>query len=214
MFYNLASNSDRFGKLIVTGSGGIYDMRHYLPKMPEEYAGSHVPVDEHGFFRFVISDCIAAHPGFVDLRLFGVFGRYEDYAIRFISNAICKALFDLPITLRQNRRFDYLYVKDLFPVVDHFLAHDFRHSEYNVTPDQSVELLELAGLVRDISGKNLPVLVNEQGMGTEYSGDNSRLRSEMPGLSFTGIAAAVEALYGWYRDNLLRIDRDALLVDK
>ena len=54
----------------------------------------------------------------MELRLFGVFGRHEDYAIRFISNAICKTLFDLPITLRQNRTFSYLYVDDLGPIVE------------------------------------------------------------------------------------------------
>ncbi len=58
----------------------------------------------------------------MELRLFGVFGPHEDYAIRFISNAICKALFGLPITLRQNRTFSYLFIDDLGPIVERFLT--------------------------------------------------------------------------------------------
>ena len=39
----------------------------------------------------------------VELRPFGVYGPGEDYAIRFISNACCKALLGMPVTLRRDR---------------------------------------------------------------------------------------------------------------
>lgn len=49
MFFNLARNSDRFGKMIFLSSGAVYDMRYYQPKMKEEYFDAHVPADEVGF---------------------------------------------------------------------------------------------------------------------------------------------------------------------
>ena len=61
-----------------------------------------MPDDEHGFSRYVIAGLRPRDERVVELRPFGVFGPYEDYAIRFISNAICKTLFDLPVTLRQD----------------------------------------------------------------------------------------------------------------
>ena len=76
-----------------------------------------------------------ARPDVVELRLFGVFGPGEDYAIRFISNAVCKALCDLPLTIKQNRRFDYLWVEDVAPVVEHFLQHTGAFPAYNVCAD-------------------------------------------------------------------------------
>lgn len=214
MFFNLIRNSDRFRKMIFIGSGAVYDMRHYAPRMGETYFDTHVPADEHGFSKYIIAKQIERLDNVHELRVFGVFGKYEDYAIRFISNAICKTLFDLPITIRQNRRFDYLYIEDLMPVLDYFIDHKGGHASYNVTPDSTVDLCSIADLVRVRSGKELPILVAEPGMGVEYSGDNSRLRGEIPGLAFTPLAAAIDRLYDWYAANIDTIDRDSLLVDK
>lgn len=214
MYFNLMRNQNYFGKLIITGSGGIYDMRNYRPKMKEEEWKANIPTDEHGFFRYVTAHHIEVSKDVVDLRLFGVFGKYEDYAIRFISNAICKVLFDLPITIQQNRMFDYLYINDLFPVVEHFIGNDAKYNEYNVTPDNSISLKELAERVLAAAGKDLPILVAQEGMGMEYSGDNSRLKQELPNISFTAVDDAIAQLYGWYRQNKSQIDIASLLIDK
>jgi UDP-glucose 4-epimerase len=214
IFFNFYKNRECFGKMLVTGSGAIYDMRNYQPKMKESFAGKNIPADEHGLFRYMTGNFISDCHNIIDLRLFGVFGKYEDYAIRFISNAICKALFDLPITIRQNRRFDYLYINDLIPVVEFFINHDLLQSEYNITPDTSIELLKLAEKVKHISGKNLPILVAQEGIGLEYSGDNTRLRNEMPDLKFTDIDVAIEELYEWNNAHRDQINHNVLLIDK
>ncbi|MEQ8220768.1 MAG: NAD-dependent epimerase/dehydratase family protein, partial [Candidatus Eremiobacterota bacterium] len=86
MFFNLVHNSTLYKKMIVIGSGAVYDMRYYRPKMKEDYFGFHVPVDEHGFGRYVCARYIEQVDNIIELRIFGIFGKYEDYAIRFISN--------------------------------------------------------------------------------------------------------------------------------
>lgn len=214
MFFNIARNADRYRRMILLGSGAVYDMRHYLPKMREELFGSHVPRDEHGFSMYVCARHLELLDNVVELRLFGVFGKYEDYAIRFISNAICKTLFDLKITIRQDRLFDYLFVEDLGPVVEHFIDRDAGGRSYNVTPDTAVALSSLARKVLALSGKDLEIVIGTPGMGPEYSGDNSRLKAEIPGLGFTPIDEAVAKLYSWYTENRQRIDRKCLLFDK
>jgi len=214
MFFNIARNSNRFKKMIFIGSGAVYDMRNYLPKMKEEYFDTHVPIDEHGFSKYIIAKHIEKTSNIVELRLFGIFGKYEDYAIRFISNAICKTLLDLPITIKQNRRMDYFYIDDLMRVIDHFLHKKGKYKAYNVTPDISYDLYSLAELVKSRSGKYLPIVVKESGLGSEYSGDNTRLHSEIPGMRFTPIKRAIDRLYDWYAVNLHLINRDKLLIDK
>lgn len=214
MFFNIVRNANRFNKMIFIGSGAVYDMRHYRPKMSEDYFDAHVPSDEHGYSKYVTSNFIKRSKNIVDLRIFGIFGKYEDYAIRFISNAICKTLYDLPITIKQNRRFDYIYIDDLPQVIKHFMHNETKHWAYNVAPDNSVELLSLANTVKEVSGKDLPIIVAEPGMGIEYSGDNTRLRSEMPNLRLTLIDEAISSLFSWYADNKEQIDRQCLLKDK
>ncbi|MFI5305534.1 MAG: NAD-dependent epimerase/dehydratase family protein, partial [Nitrospiria bacterium] len=187
MFFNLVRNAESYGKFIFLSSGAVYDMGHFYAKMKEEYFDEYVPTDEPGFSKYIIGKYIEKADNILELRLFGVFGKYEDYAIRFISNAICNTIFDLPITIKQNRKFDYLYIDDLMPVIDYFIFNKVSYKSYNVTPDESMELKLLAELVRNISKKELPIMISESGMGMEYSGDNARLRNEIKEISFTNI---------------------------
>ena len=214
MFFNLARNASRFKKMIFLSSGAVYDRRYYRPKMKEDYFDAHVPADELGFSKYIAAKYVERSERIVELRLFGVFGKYEDYSIRFISNLICKAIFDLPLTMKQDRKFDYLYLDDLMPVLEYFIENDGRHKAYNVTPDKAIELSDLAERVRVISGTALPVKAAQPGQGLEYSGDNSRLRQEIKGLKFTGIDEAIRKMLDWYRTNKNKLDKKCLLVDK
>ncbi len=215
MFFNILQNAGSFSKLIVLGSGSVYDMaRQNLRKVDENFLGTSIPIDEHGFYRYVSANIMAKMQNVVELRIFSIFGKYEDYAIRFISNMICKAIHDLPLTMKQNRPFDFLYVDDLMPILDHFIENESKHSSYNVTPDREIELYKAAEKVRDISGKDLPIVVAKQGMGPAYCGSNARLHSEIPQLKLTDLDDAIQRLYRWYSDNKSMINRELLLVDK
>jgi GDP-L-fucose synthase len=214
MFFNIARNANRFGKMIYLGSGLVYDVRHYVPKMKEEYYDTHVPVDEGGFSKYIIAKYIEHVDNIVELRIFGIYGKYEDYAIRFISNAICKTIFDLPITIKQNRRFDYIFIDDLMPIIDYFIHNRGAYKNYNITPDNSAELKHLAEKIRTVSSKDVPIRIAQEGMGPEYSGDNHRLREEIPSLALTPPDEAIRQLNRWYKDNIHTINREALLIDK
>jgi GDP-L-fucose synthase len=214
MTLNLLKYSDRWGRFLNMGSGSVYDMRHYAPKMKESYAGTYIPADELGLGKYIIAQMLPAMPRVYDLRIFGVFGKYEDYAIRFISNAICKAIYGLPVTLRQDRKFDYLYINDLYPILEFFIEGEPKQQAYNITPDSSIGLLDLAKIVLRTAGQPEEIVVAQAGEGMEYSGDNALLRSEMPDLCFTPIEAAVAELYEWYNQNKSTINKEVLLTDK
>jgi UDP-glucose 4-epimerase len=214
MFFNLVKNSDSFGRLLNIGSGSIYDMCHYQPKMKEEFFGTTIPVDEHGFFKYVAGKHIEASENIIDLRVFGVFGKYEDYSIRFISNAICKAIFDLPITIKQNRKFDYIFIDDLMPILEFFIEKKVLHKSYNITPNKAIELLEIAEIIKKISQKDLEIKIFQTGFGLEYSGDNLRLKKEMPNFDFEKIEASINSLYQYYLKNKSALNLQLLLTDK
>lgn len=219
MFFNLERNRDRFGRMVVLSSGAVYDTEKALVRVSESRLGSAVPEDEHGLSKFAIAKFLDAEgPNVerpvVELRLFGVFGRYEDYGIRFISNAICRALWRLPITVRQDREFSYLYIDDLMPVVDWALVGHPKHVAYNVVPDWTDSLRDLGMVVAARADNEVPVLVATEGRGREYTADNTRLRSELPNLTFTSAGEAVDRLYAWYADHRAEIDPARLELDR
>lgn len=212
MFENLARHRDRFGRFINFGSGAVYDMAANNAGVMEEELFSRMGTDEHSFCKYVVAKRIEALPGFVDLNIFGIFGKYEDYAIRFISNAICKSLFGLPITLRQNRRFSYLDVNDLPAILERFIENDVTYSSYNVVPNGFVELRSIADYVASIGG--VEVRVASDGYGLDYYGSNARLKTEFGDIAFTPLHNSIDTLYKWYTQNKQNLNYDALCVDK
>ena len=216
-FFSLVRSRDKFGRLVVLGSGAAYGAHRPLVRVAETALGKVVPVDDHGFSKYVEAMWLTRDPNAVELRPFGVYGPGEDYAIRFISNACCKALLGMPITLRRDRLFSYVWVEDLVAVVELALEdgpQGLAPGAYNVTPGPPISLRDLADHVVDASGKAVSVVVAEEGRGPEYSGDGSKLAAVAPSLTFSEPWAAIERLLSWYRDRLDRIDRTVLETDR
>jgi GDP-L-fucose synthase len=221
MFFNLVRNlapgQERFGKMIHFGSGAEYDRVELPARVGEDYFDTRVPRDPYGFSKYVCAKYIERTERIVDLRLFGVFGIYEDYTVRFISNACCRALKGLPIVIRQDVVFDYLYVKDLVKITKWFIENNARHKAYNVCTGRPVALTELAREIAreaaQVSGRNPSVSVMSKGMGPEYSADNSRMLTEMSRYQFWDLQSSIAELYHWYAAHSDRVDRAALQFD-
>jgi GDP-L-fucose synthase len=217
MFFNLVRNQGRFGKMIHFGSGAEYDKTGLPARVKEDYFDTRVPRDALGFSKYICAKHIERSDRIVNLRLFGVFGAYEDYTVRFISNACCRALKGLPIVLRQDIVFDYLYVKDLVKLTMWFVENDARRKAYNACTGRPVAISELARVIAQISaqvsGRNPDVSVMAEGMGPEYSADNSRMLSEMGGYRFWDLEDSIRDLYAWYERNE-EIDVEALRFDE
>lgn len=212
MFFNFARSRHLYGKMLHLGSGAEFGVR--VPRMPESFFDRHVPADDYALAKYIAAQYTEAlHENIYNLRLFGVFGEYEAWDVRFISNAICRALFDLPIVLRQNVHFDYLYVHDLVRLVSWFIEHEPAYKTYNVCRGETCDLLTLAQVVAKASGRNPAVRVAQEGIGAEYSGDNSRMLAELKSFRFTPLEQAVSELTEWYRSHLHKIDEAALRFD-
>lgn len=199
MFCNLERCRDLYGKLLYFGSGAEYDMRHYIPQMREEYFGAHIPRDPYGFSKYIMSK--QATGNIYDLRLFGVFGKYEEWRRRFISNMIYRNLTGQVMQMNQNMYFDYLYIHDLIPILEWFLTHEPRHHHYNVCSGQRFELLSLARMVIERTGIPDEITILQEGMKPEYTGNNDRLREEMGGIPLTPMETAVTDMVTYYKNS-------------
>ena len=135
----------------------------------------------------------------------GIFGKYEHWQSKFISNLCCKAMYDLPLRIRQDCMFDYLYVDDLVPIVIWFLEHEPRFHDYNVCTGRPVSLREIADVVLEISGKALPVEVAKEGWNLAYTASCGRLEAEMGPLELHSFKDAVAELYAYYQAHAANI---------
>ena len=213
MFFNFARHPDLYGRMLHFGSGAEFDRRAYQPLMPESFFDTSVPEDDYGFAKYIAAKYTELSPNIVNLRLFGVFGKYEAWEVRFISNACCRVLHGMPITLRQNIRFDYLDVRDLAPLTAWFIDNSPRHHTYNVTTGNPIDILTLAQLVAKVSGRNPEIQVAQEGMGKEYSGSNARLLQQIGPFPFRDRETSIRDLYNWYQSRLTEIDPELLRFD-
>ena len=211
MFFNFERCKDYYGKMYYFGSGAEYDMQHYIPDMKEEYFGTYIPKDPYGFSKYIMSKACIERSNIYDLRLFGVYGKYELWERRFISNAICRALKGMDITIQKNVYFDYLWVDDLAEIMKWFIEHEPKHHHYNVCRGSKIDLYSLACMVREILNVNCNIVVKEPGWKPEYTGDNSRLLEEIGDFQFASFEDSIKQLCEYYKENINQIDASKLI---
>lgn len=213
MFFNIEYCLTSEMRMIHFGSGAEYDRQNYKPKMDETYFDSFVPSDAYGYSKYVMSKFIEKRQQIVCLRIFGLFGKYEDYRFRFISNAIVKNLLHLPIVINQNVVFDYLYISDFCKIVEHFIECEPQYSHYNLTPSESIDLVTIANLINEISDYKSSIHVLNNGMNREYSGNNERILKELGQFTFMSYQDAIKNLFEYYKLMLHSLDIKAIKED-
>lgn len=214
MFLNLEKISGQVEKLLYFGSGAEFDKRFDIRMVREENLGRTIPVTEYGLAKYTMNTIARQSDNIYNLRLFGIFGKYELWHIKFLSNLCCKAVFDLPLTVRKDCYFDFLFVDDLPEIVCWFVENAPKWHDYNVCHGQEYRLLELAEIVRKISRKTLPIYLLNSDRNLDYSANNDRLRTEIGDLSITSMEKALEKLYHYYDSHRNRIDFEVLKESK
>lgn len=216
MFFNLQKYMNSSQKLINLGSGSEYSREYWRENMPEEYFDKHIPEDEHSYAKYLISKYISdtENENIICLRIFGIFGKYEDYRYKFISNSIVKNLLKMPIVINQNVVYDYIYITDFFRIVEYFVNNKTENKVFNITPTEPIDLLSIVNIVNKISENSSEIQVLKNGVGVEYSGDNNKLISEIGEFRFTTYSEAITDLYGYYKEGINDLDADAIKQDE
>jgi len=211
MFFNIARCSKYFGKMIYFGSGAEYGKQRDLRRVKEDEFDNVVPSDSYGFYKYVCAKCVEKSENIVCLRIFGCYGKYEDYEYKFISNAICRSLFQMPIMIKnQNVLFSYLYIGDLIRIIIYFIDNKCNNKFYNIVPNETIELLTISNIIKEASEGKTEIVVKNPGMGKEYTGDNALLKKELKGFKFTDSKTGIIKLREWYKENIDTIEKNRL----
>ncbi|HAH30715.1 MAG TPA: NAD-dependent dehydratase [Elusimicrobia bacterium] len=209
MFFSVARCSRDFGKMIYFGSGAEFSREHWKPRMAEDYFDANIPCDQYGLSKYIMTKYAQSSANIYNLRLFGVFGKYDDWRYRFIPNVCARAAINLPVIINQCRFFDFLYIDDLARIVSWFIANKPSGKVYNVCTGAPQDFKTLAEKAVRISGKKLKIIVQNPGSGVEYSGDNSALLEELKGFKFTSPDTGIKIVYDWCESRRADISKAA-----
>ena len=216
MFFNIIRYKNNNTRLINLGSGSEYSRENWIPQMKEEYFDQFVPQDAHSYSKYIISKTIelSDDSSLINLRIFGIYGKYEDYTNKFISNCIAKNLIGLPIKINQNVIYDYLYIEDFCRIVENLISNQLINKTMNVTPTESIDLVSINNYIQLSLGINQQIEIIKEGYGNEYTGSNISLLENLVNFEFTSFTKAIEELIGYYKDNINLISREKLIEDK
>ena len=202
MFYNLTRCKKFFGKMIYFGSGSEFGRENWTSNMSEDYFDKNIPVNwPYGFSKYLMSRYTLANEGIYNLRVFGLFGEYDDWRYRVISNLCCKAVLDLPLVIKKNVLFDFVYINDLCRVVKWVIDDKPKEKIYNVCNGIDYQYKELAEKVLEVSDKKLDIIVEDEDLNQVCGGNNSLLLSEMNNFQFCSIDSSIKQMYDWYDSN-------------
>lgn len=211
MFFNLEKYHAYYGKMLYFGSGAEFDKRYDICSAREGEYVNGIPSNDYGFAKYVIGRAIENSSNIYNMRIFGLFGKYENWKTTFISGACCKAIKKLPITIRQNVYFDYLYIDDFCRIIKWFVDNEPKYHSYNICSGRKIDLVTIAETVKRLSGNDIPIYVCQEGLAKEYTGNNERLKAENKDFRITDFDDSIKYLLAYYKEIEKQIDLYSLL---
>lgn len=201
LLFNIMSFNEHYGRLIYFGSGAEYSKKLYKPLMEEDYSKNSFPESGYELSKYLcgreIENC--QFNNVFNLRLFGVYGKYERYDLRPVSNNILRALSGLPIKIYQDMKLDYLFIDDLCTLIYKFInLKKPKFKTYNVCSGNPIFLTQLAKIIKDLMNVKKEIVLDNNEFKKEYSGDPSRIFKELKKIKLTSHKIAVEKIIEYH----------------
>jgi GDP-L-fucose synthase len=193
MVNNLIEAKHSTTHIILFGSGAMYEKQRPLHKISETNIGDVIPQDLYGLSKLKISELVKIRNDILCLNIFGCYGKYEKDS-RFPTYAIIQNIKQLPIIINQNVVFDYLYIEDLCKIVYYFIKNKTKDKIINVTPTQSISLVEIAKIINKIGNYKSEIIIKNKELNYEYTGNNSVLLNNLQ-MDFTPYEKGLKNLY-------------------
>lgn len=195
MIDNLLFAKKKNTRIITFGSGAMYNKARNLHKVKENEIGKIIPNDLYGKSKMLIAQKVQNFLDVLCLNIFACFG-YNEKNSRFPSYAINQNLKKDNIVINQNVVFDYLFIEDLNKIVKHFIEFGWnKQNIVNITPTKSISLLEIANIVNKISDYKSNIIIKNEILNFEYTGDNSLLLKYIPNFEFTPYEVGILKLF-------------------
>ena len=199
MLENILREKHPATRVIIFGSGAMYDKTIDLKKVKESEIGKFIPKDSYGKSKLLMWKKTKNRDDVLMLNIFACYG-YGEKETRFPSYAIDRALNNEKIEINQDVIFDYLFVEDMIKIVEYFIENSPEDNVINITPTVSVSLSQIAKIVQKISDSKIEITVKNPIMNKEYTGDNTLLKKNFPSVKFTEIEEGLSKFYEYKKE--------------
>lgn len=197
MYFNLATQSEKFQKMVYLGSGAEYDKSRSIVNVSENQFGECVPKDKYGFGKYIMNQYCRSSKNIYNLRMFGTLNKYERYTKNVVCNLCAKAIMGMPLNLKQNCRFSWVDIRDVSMAISYIFNYDIKRFDYNIAIEQSYTLYEIAKLICHLAQINERITFEKEGMNKEYTCETTCSRRDIP-IRMTSISDSILDIYQYY----------------
>lgn len=140
MIRNLYSNKQKFKRLVNIASGYEFDhINNNINCIHEHMVEFVIPEASYGMGKNLVSRIVRGTDDWFNLRLFGMF--HEDESdIRFFKKLKSGTG---PFIIDSDRKFDFVYLNDILPMIDIAVRGDMRHKCVNLVYPEKYYMSEL-----------------------------------------------------------------------
>lgn len=177
IYYNLLDNKDKYNKFINIGSGA-------------ELFSIDTP---YGLSKHIIRKSVWGHPGFYNIRAYGIFDENER-STRFIKSNIINYINKVSMHLHDNKKMDFFYMKDFVKLVRYFIDNQELQKEIDCSYEYSLRLSDILNAINQLGDYTVPIQITPATQPEQhYTGYYTDLNLDYIGLH-AGIKSVYEAL--------------------
>jgi len=196
MFENLIKFENKFKLIINFDSGAIYDRSTDINNRKEDELNT-IPCDYYGFSKYLIYNRSLQYDKIINFRIFNIFHLNEE-PNRFIKSCFLAKKNNTPVTIFQNKYFDFVYENDFTKIVDYYIDNLINLNKLpktiNISYQKKYKLSEIAELI--LGNKDL-IQIDDDTLKYNYCGDGSLLNSL--DIQLDGLESSIKT----YETNLL-----------
>ena len=209
MYFALASQSEKFEKMVYLGSGAEYDKSRPIVNVKEEQFGESIPKNKYGLGKYIMNQHCRSSKNIYNLRMFGTLNPYERYTKNVVCNLCAKAVMGLPLTLKRDVLFSWVDIRDVAQTIKYLFENEVNRHDYNVAFPTPYKLSEIAEIVRKVANVEQPVYFEESGFNRDYSCDISKMKEDIK-LEMTPIVQSIRDIYAYTRNNIDCINPESI----
>lgn len=178
MLENILHFSEKFKMIINLDSGAIYDRSTDILNRKEDDLFT-VPTDHYGFSKYLIYKRSLQYENIYNLRIFNIFHPNEE-CDRFIKSCFLSLKRNLPITIFEDKYFDFVYEDDFIKIlkyyIDNFANQDKLDKTINVCYEEKYKLSDVAKIIMNVDDPSRIIVLDDK-MQKNYSGNWEKLSS-------------------------------------
>lgn len=178
MLENILYFSEKFKMILNLDSGAIYDRETDILNQNEEDLFT-IPTDYYGFSKYLIYKRSLQYKNMYNLRIFNIFHVNEE-SNRFIKGCFLSKQNNNPITIFEDKFFDFFYEDDFVKIVKYYI-NNFESQEnlektINLCYEEKYKLSDIAKIIIKDENSNMIQILNNN-LNKNYSGDYKKLKS-------------------------------------